>query len=261
MSIILWAPKADISSDEACTTIRSYTLPTYIPGPYEAQQKSSENERLVYIPSLQSICIRKLVEFPDQLELGPVQLTYKPPNSPAAPDILHELIPWYNSSPLSPDAGFLTHVDPRLWAVLVQLYDGLPGAFRSYTLPLSDVHMPLLQQIPSTSWFGLVTTVQLRGCCEVNDDTIAELRLMHGLSALDVGQTMLSAWGVQRLSKTLGRGTLDYSNRKRRLTGLWGLRWLCLRDCTRVKDEVFKSFEAFPLLSVVGMSICAGVSS
>lgn len=256
-SITLWKRNTTVSSDEACTTITSYSLPKYIPGPYEHKQRTTEDAPLVFIPSLQSLCIRQLAAFPDQIHtLNDISLPYEPPASPGDYDILQELIPDYSYFSESQDNGaFLNYVDPRLWAVLVQVYTGLPDVFRSYTLPLSDIHLSLLQQIPSTPRFALVTTLDLHHCSQIDDDTIVELRDLHGLAALDVGATALGSWGVSKLSKTLRLTSDTEVDISRRLNGPWGLRTLCLRDCLNVNDDVCESLRRFPLLSVIGTRI------
>ncbi|KAI0341672.1 hypothetical protein BDW22DRAFT_259731 [Trametopsis cervina] len=250
--IVLWRKKATISSDEACTTITSYSLPRYIPGLYESQESIEDTNLLVYVPSLQSLCIRQLIPFPDQIyTLGNVHLTYEPPQASGDYDLLRELVPGFSYAYNAKDAGFLQYLDPRLWAVLVQLYTGLPETFRVHKLPLSDIYLPLLQQIPSTDRFALVTTLNLRGCSEVDDDTILELRDLHGLGALDLGATAITSWGMHRLAKTLARKP-DEQDAVRRLSGPWALRVITLRDCMNVKNDVYESLQQFPLLSVIG---------
>ncbi|KAI0699719.1 hypothetical protein BC835DRAFT_1267548 [Cytidiella melzeri] len=255
-TIILWRRKATVSSDEACTTITSYSLPRYIPAPYEPQNSSGSGTALVYVPSLQSMCIRQLAAFPEQVfTLGNISLPYRPPHSQGDYDLLRELIP--NFSHASQDERFLKYVDPRLWATLVQVYTGLPAVFRVYNLPLSDPHVPLLQQIPSNSRFALVTVLNLRGCDEVDDHTILQLRDLHGLAALDLSATALSSWGISRLSKTLSHVPSESADIGRRLSGPWELRILHLRDCMNIKDDVYESLQCFPLLSVIGAHVLA----
>ena len=82
------------------------------------------------------------------------------------------------------------------------------------------------------------------------NDTISELRDMHCLTALDVGKTALSSWGVSRLAKSLIRKPAE--DIVRRISGPWTLRILCLRDCMNIDDDVYHGLVLFPLLSVVG---------
>jgi hypothetical protein len=252
--IVLWRRKPTISSDEACTTITAYALPRYVTGPYQAHNVVEDRQRTDYVPSLRSLCIRHLVAFPEQLyTLGEFKFPYEAPESPEQHDILRELIPEFSYMSEAQDRTFIKNVDPRLWAVVIQLYSGLPEVFHSYTLPLSDVHVPLLQQIPSTDRFALVTILILRGCEEVDDQTVVELRDMHGIAALDVSRTALSSWGISRLSKTLTRRAFEDANRQ--LNGPWALRILRLQDCMNIDDDVYQSLLLFPLLSVVGQCI------
>ena len=60
--------------------------------PYEREETRRKRERLQYCPSLRSLCIRKLVEFPEQMHvLGPTRLLYQEPKSPHQRDLLKEL--------------------------------------------------------------------------------------------------------------------------------------------------------------------------
>ena len=245
--IVLWKPKPTRTSDDAGTNILQYELPTYVPGPYEEPDKTTESERLTYIPSLRALCIRKLVAYPDQLDwYGNFRIPYEKPKSPSDYDLVRSLVPGYlHEEP--DDVDFLKEVDPRLWTVMVQTISSLPKAFRTYHVPLSDIHVPLLQQIPSTPDFSLITVVQFYGRREVDDETIDKLGALHSLAALDIGRTPVSSWGVKRLSHTLL--TDDPTGNRR---GPWGLRVLYLWDCMLVDDAVFEAFPKFPLLSVVG---------
>lgn len=252
--INLWRPRPSLASDDAGTTIFKYTIPQTITQPPYGSTRDSAASSLLYVPSLAYFCIQTLLPFPDQLHsLGPARLLYQPPESPEAYDILRALIPEYRTNePLHP-----SQVDPRLWAILVQLYTHLPSTFRRYTLPLSDEHLPLLQRIPCTAEFALLTVLELPGCRELTDDTIVELRALHGLCALDASGTALSSWGIKRLSKTLvfseDEDDIPASTRGSRC-GPWGLRILSLRNCMSIISDIFDCLGSFPLLSVVGMS-------
>ncbi|KAI9064394.1 hypothetical protein FKP32DRAFT_1666138 [Trametes sanguinea] len=250
--IVLWRPKATLASDGACTTILQYKLPpapSTIPPPYQSPHDSGV--RLLYVPSLTYFCIKALAEYPDEIHaLGPARLRYEHPKSRSDFDILAALIPTYR--PFSPDAGSfdLSLMDPRLWAVLVQIYENLPAAFRQYTLPLSDPYLPLLQSIPSTQHFCLITVLSLRGCRLLTDDNVVELRHIHTLAALDASVTGLGTWGIQRLAKSLAWSETD-ATRSAERRGPWGLRALHLKDCMNVDDDILRSLTRFPLLSVV----------
>ena len=251
--IRLWRPSQTRSSDDAGITILKCALPqsSRHPAPYEiaAQARGKPN----HLPSLSYFCIQALLDYPEQVHaLGPLRLTYRPPDTPEAHDILRELIPSYRTG----EALDARLVDPRLWALLVQLYRDLPPQFRSYTLPLGDRHLPLLQRIPPTAEFALVTTLALPACKELTDTNIVLLKDMHSLSAFDASGTALSSWAIKVLSKTLttvdDEDAVDVpqcANRR----GPWGLRILSLRNCMNVGKTVFDYLPLFPLLSVVGV--------
>jgi len=119
-------------------------------------------------------------------------------------------------------------------------------------MPLSDKHVPLLQQIPSTPHFSLITILELPGCPELTDYTIAELgKYLRGLCAFDASGTDLSAHGVKILSRTvMWSDHADVSARERR--GPWTLRILNLQNCTNVDNEIFTCLPKFVLLGIVG---------
>ncbi|KAH9951354.1 hypothetical protein B0H21DRAFT_278463 [Amylocystis lapponica] len=253
--IILWRRDAVLTSDEACTTITKYALaPPPTKPPYEPSTVPDTTPRtLSYVPSLAYFCIQQLIEHADQLHnLGQSRLAYQRPHSSKTYDILRALIPSYRHDSL------LDHsqVDPRLWSVIIQIYTGLPANLRRYTLPLADPHLPLLQRIPSTPHFALLAVLELPGCPELTDETVVELRALHGLCALDASGTVLTTRGVRTLAKSLvfaeDEEELDGTmSRPRR--GPWGLRILSLRDCVDVRSDILDCLTLFPLLSVVDL--------
>ena len=248
--ITLWDHRryAKQTTDDAGTTIIKSFIPSGlpIPGPYEAQTESH-----VFVPSLTSLAIAKLSEYPDQLHaLEYLRLRYQAPSSRCSHDILRELIPGYE--PDAPDFD-LQKVDPRLWATLVQVFSDLPDTFRTYHIPLSDKHVPLLQHIPSTSHFTFVTILDLPRCRELTDDTVLELKPLSSLCALDASETSLSGYGIKCLSMTLGWKDTD-GNRLREKRGPWGLRILNLRNCSKVNNDIFDCLHKFSLLSLLGAS-------
>lgn len=251
--ITLWDHKRRTrqTTDDAGTTIFKSIIPSGlpIPGPYEAQ--TTETEPGVFVPSLVSLAIKKLSEYPDQIHaLGHIRLRYQAPSSHRSHDVLRELIP--NYEPDAPDFD-LQRVDPRLWATLVQVFSDLPDTFRTYRIPLSDKHVPLLQRVPSTSHFSLVTILDLPRCRELTDDTILELKQLSSLCAFDASETSLSGYGIKSLSMTLGwKDTDDNLSREKR--GPWGLRILNLRNCRNVSNDIFDCLQKFLLLSVLGAS-------
>ncbi|KAK7693556.1 hypothetical protein QCA50_003125 [Cerrena zonata] len=246
--ILLWKPNRTRATDDAGTDISKYEFPVNIPGPYEEVSKLTASKPSTYVPSLRALCIRQLATYPDQLDwLGTFRVYYEKPKSPSDYDLVRSLVPGYSHENPN-ETSFLKAVDPRLWAAMIQIISPLPDVFRSYDIPLSDTHVPLLQQIPSTSDFSLITIVQLYGRKEVDDDTIDQLGALHSLVALDVGRTPLSSWGIERLSYTLLTDGLTGSRR-----GPWSLRVLYLWDCMFIESSVIKALSKFPLLSVVDL--------
>lgn len=260
-SISLWNPRAAVSSDGAGTTIVKYSYPSRVnvQAPYDREETDG---RILYVPSLQALCVKKLVDFPEQVHhLRPARLLYEPPKTPGAHDLLRELIPSFSyphgeiDDPES--STFLRVVDPRLWAVLVQVYTGLPESFRTYSLPLADRHLPLLQQIPPTQDFSLVTIIELHACSNLNDETIIRLRSLHSLGALVISNTKVTSWGIKSLAKTIvDNADSHISSDVKHPGGPWRLRILSLRDCKKVDDTVFEGLCKFPLLSIIGVFLC-----
>jgi hypothetical protein len=181
------------------------------------------------IPSLSVICLLILAEYPDQIHL-PVRLNYR--------------------IEVTPPSSFPRHLDPRLWTTLVQVYNGLPDCFRSYNIPISDTHLPLLQRVHSTPQFSLITVLDLPACPDLTDDTIYALKLLHSLVAFDASATTLSSYAVKVLARTLVYTEYDTTRR-----GPWSLRILRLRNCKNIDNTVYSHLSLFPLLSVVGASL------
>lgn len=254
--ITLWRPSRTEGSQGS-------SPPPNIPPPYQAHTRfldESANDTLKYIPSLKFFCIRKLLEYPDEVyRLGTTRIHYQPPESLQEFDLLRALMPSFRhqgqEDSITAEDYFqfdLTTVDPRLWAILIQLLDNVPDSLRIYRLSLCDAHLPLLQQIPSTPTFSLVTILELGGRSEVTDDTITELGRLNGLGALDLSRTSISSWGIIRLCKMLKLSEPESNEEGPRLKGPWGLRVLYLKDCMNIKEDVLGGLNKFPLLSVVG---------
>lgn len=252
--ITLWQPNRVVTSDEACTTILKYSCsaPRQTAPPYEIAQ--TLQAPAAYLPSLKSMCISTLMQYPNQLHvLGSTRLIYEPPEEAGDYDLLQELIPAYTDDCELSDAQLLRLVDPRLWATLIQIYRDLPDMFHVYNVPLSDPHVPLLQEIPSTSNFCLVTVLDLCGCGEITDETVLPLRELHNLTALNLSATAVGSWGIRKLAKSLVKRNADDADADTRpLAGPWGLRVLHLNRCSKVRDDVYASLAQFPLLCVVG---------
>ena len=166
--------------------------------------------------SLVSLCIQTLLPFVDQIQL-PYRLHLRSTT-------LDELIP---------DPA---HIDTRLWAALIQIYDNLPPFLASHK---TDTHLPLLQSIPSTPSFSLITLLELSSCPYLNDSSILELRFIYTVTAFDATESTLSPYAIKTLAS---------------FTGLWQLRILSLRNCRHITNDAFPHFAKFPLLSVLGQS-------
>ncbi|TFK29932.1 hypothetical protein FA15DRAFT_630667 [Coprinopsis marcescibilis] len=177
------------------------------PGPYSAPLAPQG------VPSLAWFCINQLYQHPDQLHVLAFRLNYR-----------NE----FNDIDLN-------NLDPRLWATLVQLYDRLPSRLSTYEIPLNDIHLPLLQQIPSTSLFSMVTVLDLPSCTNLDDQTVVDLKALHSLVALDASGTSLTPAGIQTLANTLfPSGEQEAVGHQ----GPWPLRILCLRNCQHMTNEV-----------------------
>ncbi|KAF9482742.1 hypothetical protein BDN70DRAFT_773256, partial [Pholiota conissans] len=138
---------------------------------------------------------------------------------------------------------------PCLWAVLVQLYPSLPPFFASYALPLADPILPLLQSIPASPLFSLVTLLNLSSSTYLTDQTIFTLKFLHALTALDASGTSITPYAIKSLASTLQLNEENDSARKHR--GPWELRILSLRDCKHISNDVYSELIKFPLLSVI----------
>ena len=205
------------SVDDAGVFIHKRVLPRPLnPGNYSTDIPTDR------VPSLSSICLHILAKFPDQ-----VRLTTRL---------------YYRSEITAPFS-----LDPRLWCILVQVYDGLPQCLHSYNIPLSDIHLPLLQRVPSTPQFSLITLLDLPACPDLTDDSISTLKLLHSLVAFDASATVLSSHAVKVLARTLVYTEYDTTRR-----GPWTLRILRLRNCKNIDNNVYSHLPIFPLLSVVG---------
>ncbi|KAG5652744.1 hypothetical protein H0H81_003885 [Sphagnurus paluster] len=174
------------------------------------------------LPTLSWLCVLRLAEYPEQVHLLPVRL-----NS------LH-----------TPALG--PHPDPRLWATLVQIYDGLPRHLQRLAVPLADAR--LLQRIPTTPRFSLLTVLDLPACPHVTDASVALFSPLHSLVALDASATALSAYAIKALA-----GTLLWVDDGPGRRGPWPLRILRLRYCTSIDSAVYQHLVKFPLLCVIGM--------
>ncbi|SRR6266404_9534678 len=246
--IILWQSEPTLSTDDAGLTILSSLNP---PKAYFRQRPYYDQDLNVAgtaarVPPLSHFCIKHLVPTPELVyNYGPAR-PYLSPDFPGDADILQSLIPRTQQGHFN-----LAKVDPRLWAVIVQVYSNLPPDLLIYRTALSDKYIPSIQRIPATEHFSLLTILELPGCSCLNDDTIIRLTALRTLCVLDASNTPLSAQGIRRLSGTLGWADdgIDIANRRR---GPWQLRILSLRNCKQVADHIYQCLESFVLLAVVG---------
>ncbi|KAI5122049.1 hypothetical protein M0805_006033 [Coniferiporia weirii] len=241
--IVLWNPKSVHAYDDAGIAISKTVLRPSLKGrrppPYEIYAQQPRELRRV--PRLAFFCIRALAEYPEQVHLlGPSRLHFS--KDAGGHGILRALFPTWKT----PDFSLLD-VDPRMWATLVQVYANPPSLLASYPIQLADQHLRLLQQIPSTPNFALVTVLDLQRCNKLTDDSITFLKPLHNLGALDVSNTALTAHGINMFSSTL---VFDEFGEKK---GPWELRILRMRACCGMKGEVIGYLHRFPLLCIVDL--------
>ncbi|KAJ4487966.1 hypothetical protein J3R30DRAFT_3695617 [Lentinula aciculospora] len=164
-------------------------------------------------------------------------------------DILKALIPSYYDETFS-----LSTVDPRLWATLAQIYGAsLPEKLRTYSIALTDTHLPLLQHIPSTSTFSLLTILELPGCPQLTDDVLTTIKSLHTLVAFDASETKISSWGFKKLIMPALLDDNAEDIRSLSNLGPLGLRILRLRNCKAIDHTIFTSLHKLLLLAVIDL--------
>lgn len=174
--IVLYPRNCDTQSyDDAGISVIKSILPdtTPIPGSYESIQSPTP---VSYVPSLAYFCIRRLTDYPDAAGgLNGPRLRYQRPLTRRTFDLVRALIPSAFRAHDEAEILCLCTVDPRLWALLIQVYINLPDAFRRFIVPLGDKHLPLLQTIPSNANFAMVTVLELIKCASLTDDVSSNL--------------------------------------------------------------------------------------
>ena len=189
------------------------------------------------IPPLAYFCIRTLVDYPDQAyPFGPHRIRYQP-------EVLRALSP-STFSETNTTTPCLCKLDPRIWSIIVQVYFDLPKGLQDYYTPLGDKYLPLLQAIPSTSSFALVTVLNLAKL--ISDETSHALKFLHGLCALDISDTSISHLGIRHFAPAV---TTEPSDPR---YGTRGLRILRLNNCRKITNQVINALSNFPLLTVLG---------
>lgn len=243
-------PRTVQTSDEAGTLILQSVLPS------TRNAITYKDEMLMFrkksqFPRLGSFCVRALLDYTDQLYvLGKIRLNCVDTHTRRRDGkrisnhhILKSLLPNWGTPFFS-----LADIDPRLWANIIQIYEDLPEELRTLPIQLADPHLPLLQQIPSTSNFALITVLNLSRSQTLTDASILALKALHNLCALDISCTEVTSHGLRRLSRTLIFNDIG----KRR--GPWTLRILRMRDCRKIDNEIFSFLKDFPLLCAIGGS-------
>ncbi|KAH7916073.1 hypothetical protein BJ138DRAFT_1140608 [Hygrophoropsis aurantiaca] len=248
LPIILWNPQRHTSqaTDEGGISIKKSVLsPPVHPAPYALDPPSITFKK---VPPLAYFCIKTLSAYPDQLHnIGHMRIQNNPEVIQAL--ILHGL---YIAHDENTKVAYprLDTADPRLWATLVQVMHHSSYDLRNFDIPLADPHLPLLQRIPATPYFSLVTLLSLAGCKELCDETISVLRRLNNLTALDLRGTAISSYGVTVLARGL---CWDEDEIPARRTGPWGLRVLRLHSCRAIDNKVYSSLDKLPLLSVIDL--------
>lgn len=207
------------------------------PGLYESVHGAGTPARTGPVPPLAYFCIRTLVNYADQVHsVGSHRIRCQP-------EVLRALSPSAFGD-INVAARCLCKLDPRLWSIIAQVYSDLPRGLQNYHIPLGDIHLPLLQAIPSTPSFALITVLSLARC--VKDETSHALKSLHGLCALDLSQTPISHLGIRHFAPTTTSKPSDprYGTR--------GLRILRLCNCPGITDQVIGAVSDFPLLAILG---------
>lgn len=229
---------APIRARQAADSDSASRIPTTISlGLYESAHGANAPAREGLVPPLAYFCIRTLFGYADQVHiLGSRRIRCQP-------EVLCALSPsTFGHS--NTTTRCLCKLDPRLWSIIVQVYSGLPEGLRNYYIPLADRHLPLLQAIPSTPSFALITVLNLARC--LSDDTSHVLKPLHGLCALDISDSHISHLGIRHFAPTVT------AKQPESHYGTRGLRILRLNQCRNITDKVIGAVSNFPLLSVLG---------
>lgn len=182
------------------------------------------------VPPLSLLCVQVLSQSPDQLHLvfGRLKL-----------NLLYPLLP--------PDAP-VTQLDPCFWASVAQIYNHVPSTFITYPIHLAHADLPLLQRIPQTPDFSLLTLLELPGCAQATDDLFHHTKHLYSLTALDISGTSVSSDAIKRLGGTL----ISDLTAPPASHGRSPLRILRLYNCKSIDNTLFSFLHKFPLLSVLG---------
>lgn len=252
--IVLWNPELSAVklADDAGVKITKTTLPhLHSFTPRYRTYDPVRSRSFTHIPRLASFCIRVLSQYPEQLhQLGATRLHFHS-GKDGTDSVLRSVLPKWRTPSFS-----LLDVDPRLWATIIQIYSNPPDILSSYPCQLSDPHVPLLNQIPFTPDFSLITVLDLTDSSNITDSNILSLKVLHNLTALDVSRCYhLSARGIGALSRTVAFNELGEKR------GPWMLRVLRMRSCWGVDRTIFDFIHSFPLLAVLGSCLALFVET
>jgi hypothetical protein len=206
-------------------------------GLYESVHGAGASVREESIPPLAYFCIRSLAHYADQVSsLGSLRIRCQP-------EVLGALSP-STFRGINAVTRCLCKLDPRIWSIIAQVYSDLPEGLRNYYIPLGDRHLPLLQAIPPTSSFALITVLDLTNC--ISDETSHALKSLHRLCALDISNSSISHLGIRHFAPTATNNPTDPR------CGTWGLRILRLCNCPEITDQVMDAISNLPLLTLLG---------
>jgi hypothetical protein len=225
---------------QAADTSSASRIPSRIPvGLYESVHGTrAPTQPKGPIPPLAYFCIRTLINYPDQVY--PISSH----RIRCQPEVLSALSP-STFIGINTIIDCLCKLDPRIWSILVQVYSGLPYGLQDYYTPLGDKHLPLLQAIPPTPSFALITVLNLAG--RVSDKESHALKFLHGLCALDISDTSISHLGILHFAPAVSTEQSD------QLYGTRGLRILRLNNCRKITNQVINALTGFPLLAILGL--------
>ena len=234
--IVLLPVRARQAADDDHSTRR---IPNPAPlGLYEGVHCAGASVRKESIPPLAYFCIRSLAHYADQVSsLGSHRIRCQP-------EVLRALSPSTFCDRVNAATRCLCKLDPRIWSIIAQIYSDLPEGLRNYYIPLGDRHLPLLQAIPPTSSFALITVLDLTN--RISDETSHALKSLHRLCALDISDSSISHLGIRHFAPTATTKLPDPR------CGTWGLRILRLCNCPKITDQVVDAVSNFPLLALLG---------
>ncbi|KDQ06687.1 hypothetical protein BOTBODRAFT_192902 [Botryobasidium botryosum FD-172 SS1] len=238
--IVLGAPAVNTSSlDGSRTAVTSANLGS---APYAEGRYVGSVPARNPVPTLSHFCVLALVSYADQIPAMEARPSYK---RWQRLDLLKTLLG--KNYEVEDGSVNFSHLDPRLWAILLQLYENLPPIFLRYNIPLGDKWLPFLQRIQPSKAFTLIVTLDLSSQKCLTDDSIVNIKSLHQLSTFDCSNTRITSRGVEQLSKTL-----PFRDGKEKI-GPWKLRVWYMRCCIYIDDGVGRFLVKSPLLCLVDL--------